>query len=191
MTYNILIVDDDENIRKAISLVLKAADRNLMQAESAEKAIELIDSIPFDLVITDLIMGRLTGIDVLRHAKNVNPDAYVIILTGYGDLSSAIDALRLHADDYILKPSEDIEMEERVTRGLDSVSMKKRLKMYEDMLAICCSCKKIRDDEGCEKGAGKWMSVEEYFYKKAHMTPTSTYCPSCAEKAKAELGAKT
>jgi len=188
MTYNILIVDDDENIRKAISLSLKNQERNILQASSAEEAIEIISKSSFDLIITDLIMGRLSGIDVLRHAKNVSPDTYVIILTGYGDLSSAIDALRLHADDYILKPCEDIEMEERVSRCLNSVAMKNKLKIYEDMLAICCRCKKIRDDDGFERGDGKWMSVEEYMYKKAHLIPTSTYCPVCAEKAKAEIG---
>jgi YesN/AraC family two-component response regulator len=119
--------------------------------------------------------------------KNLSPDTLVTILTGYGDISSAIDALRLHADDYLLKPCEDYEMSERVGKCLETVAMKKKLKIYEDMLAVCCSCKKIRDDEGLEKGSGTWMSVEEYMFKKVKMMPTSTYCPVCAEKAKTEL----
>jgi YesN/AraC family two-component response regulator len=119
--------------------------------------------------------------------KNLSPDTLVTILTGYGDISSAIDALRLHADDYLLKPCEDYEMSERVGKCLETVAMKKKLKIYEDMLAVCCSCKKIRDYEGLEKGSGAWMSVEEYMFKKVKMMPTSTYCLVCAEKAKTEL----
>ena len=187
MTYEILIVDDDINIRKAIGSSLAAPERNITLAANAEEAMSLLEKKPYDLIITDLVMGALGGIDVLKHAKNINPETFVMILTGYGDLSSAIDALRLHADDYLLKPCEDEEMAERVERCLEAASMKKRLKLYEDMLAICCRCKKIRDDAGKEKGSGSWMSVEDYMFKKANMMPTSTYCPICAEKANSEL----
>jgi len=186
----LLIVDDDDNIRKAMGLSLASKERNITLAASAEEAIELIKTKKFDLVITDLIMGRLGGIDVLRETKNISPDTMVIVLTGYGDLSSAIDALRLHADDYLLKPCEDEEMSERVEKCLKMTDMKNRLKIYENMLAVCCNCKKIRDDEGFEKGDGNWMSVEEYMFKKVKLMPTSTYCPVCAGKANAELDKK-
>ena len=187
MKYELLVVDDDANIRKAIGLSLAAPERNITLAASAEEAIEFIKKKTYDLVITDLVMGRLGGIDVLRETKNISPDTLVTILTGYGDISPAIDALRLHADDYLLKPCEDEEMAERVKKCLETVAMKKRLKIYEDMLAVCCKCKKIRDDEGKEKGNGTWMSVEEYMFKKVKLRPTSTYCPVCAEKAREEL----
>ena len=187
MKYELLVVDDDANIRKAIGLSLASPERNITLSASAEEAIEFIKKDKFDLVITDLIMGRLSGIDVLRETKNISPDTMVIVLTGYGDISSAIDALRLHADDYLLKPCEDDEMSERVGKCLETAAMKKRLKIYEDMLAVCCRCKKIRDDEGQEKGSGIWMSVEEYMFKKVRLRPTSTYCPVCAEKAREEL----
>lgn len=188
--YELLIVDDDVNIRKAIGLSLSSPDRNVTLAASAEEAIKLIKERTFDLVITDLLMGELGGIDVLRETKGVSPETMVIILTGYGDLSSAIDALRLHADDFLLKPCEDEEMNERVEKCLETVSMRNRLKIYEGMLAVCCKCKKIRDDEGQEKGNGTWMTVEEYMFKKAKLMPTSTYCPVCGEKVKAELDNK-
>jgi DNA-binding NtrC family response regulator len=191
MKMELLCVDDDANIRKAIGISLASPDRNITLAESAEEAIEFIKKKTFDLVITDLVMGRLGGIDVLRETKNVSPGTMVIILTGYADLSSAIDALRLHADDYLLKPCEDEEMSERVAKCLETAAIKKRVKVYEDMLAVCCRCKKIRDDEGQEKGGGTWMSVEEYMFKKARLRPTSTYCPVCAEEARAELDNKT
>jgi DNA-binding NtrC family response regulator len=187
MNMELLVVDDDVNIRKAISISLAAPERNITMASSAEEAITFIKKKTYDLIITDLVMGRLGGLDVLRETKNISPDTMVIILTGYGELSSAIDALRLHADDYILKPCEDEEMSVRVAKCLDIAAMKKMLKVYEDMLAVCCRCKKIRDDEGQEKGGGIWMSVEEYMFKKARLRPTSTYCPVCAEEARAEL----
>jgi len=186
----LLIVDDDANIRKAIGLSLSSDDRNITLAASAEEAISLIKNRTFDLVITDLLMGELGGIDVLRETKSASPGTMVIILTGYGDLSSAIDALRLHADDFLIKPCEEEEMLERVEKCLETASMKKRLSIYEDMLAVCCKCKKIRDDEGQEKGDGKWVSVEDYMYTKAKLMPTSTYCPVCAAKAQEELDKK-
>jgi DNA-binding NtrC family response regulator len=190
MKNELLVVDDDDNIRKAISLSLASKDRNITLAASAEEAIELIKKKKFDLVLTDLVMGSLGGIDVLRETKNISPDTTVIVLTGYGDLSSAIDALRLHADDYLLKPCEDAEMSQRVEKCLKMAAMKNQLKMYENMLAVCCNCKKIRDDDGQEKGHGNWMSVEEYMFKKVKLMPTSTYCPVCAGKVNAELDKK-
>jgi YesN/AraC family two-component response regulator len=109
------------------------------------------------------------------------------MLTGFGDMESAIDALRLHADDYLLKPCEDEELHFRVASCLEKLELKRKLKLYEDMLPICCVCKKIRDDAGKEPGTGEWMTVERFIGEKAKLTITSSYCPECAKKMEEKI----
>ncbi|WP_319522376.1 response regulator [uncultured Desulfosarcina sp.] len=186
--YRILLVDDDPFILTGIGKDLESSGYDVTPAKSGERAIELMENGHFDMVITDLVMDRVDGIDVLKTAKANNPETMVLILTGYGDMESAIDALRLDADDYLLKPCEPDEMKLRVSRYFERLELKRKLRLYETMLPVCCVCKKIRDDSGREPGTGKWMTVEQYIWEKAGISPTSTYCPECAAAAKKEIG---
>jgi DNA-binding response OmpR family regulator len=185
--YEILLVDDDPFILKTIGATLKNNKYQVTTAQTGEQALERIGQKDFDLVITDLVMGTVDGITVLKAAKQRNSETMVIILTGYGAMDSAIDALRLSADDYLLKPCEPEEITLKVGKSLDRLAMRRKIKVYEDLLAVCCICKKIRDDTGKEKGSGVWMTLEDYLYHRAGLKPTSTYCPDCAEKAKEEF----
>lgn len=185
--YRLLLVDDDPFILTGIGKDLESEEFEVNTAESGEKAVQLLEKAAFDLVITDLVMGGIDGIKVLKKAKAINPDTMVIILTGYGDMSSAIDALRLDADDYLLKPCDSAEIKFRVTKCLERLEFARKVKIYEKMLPICCVCKKIRDDGGKEPGAGEWVTIEKFVWEKAHISPTSTYCPHCAKKAMVEL----
>ncbi len=186
--HHILLVDDDPFILTGIGKDLSGEKYAVTTADSGEQAIDLMNKTHFDLVITDLVMDRIDGIQVLKAAKSRNPETMVLILTGYGDMGSAIDALRLDADDYMLKPCEPDEMRFRVSRCFERLESARKLKLYEKMLPICCVCKKIRDDSGREPGTGPWMSVEKFVWEKAGIAPTSTYCPHCAEAAKKEIG---
>jgi len=184
--YSILLVDDDPIITKGTGSDLEEKGYEVTTADSGEKAIELLNKSSFDLIITDLVMEPTDGIGVLKKTKEINPETMVIILTGFGDMSSAIDALRLDADDYILKPCEPDEMYFRVSRCLEKLELKRKIKVYEDILPVCCVCKKIRDEEGKEPGTGEWITVESYMWRKAGMSATSTYCPECFQKVKEE-----
>jgi hypothetical protein len=126
-------------------------------------------------------MDPIDGLAVLRKAKEQNPDAVVMIVTGHAALESAIDALRLHADDYILKPCEPDELLFRVTRGLDRVQQRRRLRVYEDLLPVCCVCGAIRDDAGRAPGSGPWVPLERFIEQRSGCGVTSAYCPTCAE----------
>jgi len=181
----ILIVDDDRLILKTLSNYLEKRDYLVTQADSGEKALKILKSNYFDLLICDIVMGKVDGLSVLKKAKKTTPLMGVIILTGYGDLASAIDALRLRADDYLLKPCEGEEINFRVTKCLEKIELDRKIKIYESMLPICCVCKKIRDDEGHQPGAGNWLRLEEYLKKKGIML-THTYCPDCMAKAERE-----
>lgn len=185
--YNILLVDDDSFILTGIAKDLESEGYLIATAQNGKEAIELLKKKNFDLVITDLVMESIDGIQVLKFTKTHSPETMVIILTGYGDLSSAIEAIRSDADDYMLKPCEPEEMYFRVSRCIEKIELKRKVKTYENILPVCCVCKSIRDDDGHRPGEGRWMSVEKFIYSKAKLDITSTYCPVCAQKAMDEI----
>ena len=185
--HEILLVDDDPYILTGIGQSLETEGYQVTTAESGELALELLKENRFDLVITDLVMDQIDGIQVLKQAKRLNPDSMVIILTGYGDMTSAIDALRLSADDYMLKPCQPDEMSFRVAACLEKLELSRKITLYEQILPVCCVCRKIRDDEGRQPGTGQWMDVDRYLWKKAGLSVSSTYCPDCASEARSEI----
>ncbi len=185
--YEILLVDDDPLILKTLGVALKGGGYRVTTAISGETAVELLESRHFDILLTDLVMDAIDGIGVLKKGKTVNPEMMAIILTGFGDIHSAIDALRMNADDYLLKPCDFDEILFRVSTCVEKLELKRRLKAYEGILPICCVCKKIRDDSGREHGTGEWMSTEKFIWKKAKLSVSSTYCPECFEEFQREI----
>lgn len=185
--YEILFVDDDALILDTLGPAIESAGYRVSTASSGTEAILKLTQRHFDLVLTDLVMDSIDGIGVVKKAKAINPDTMAIILTGFGDLTSAIDALRLGADDFLLKPCENEEILFRISACLEKLEFKRKIKAYEDMLPVCCVCKKIRDDSGREPGTGEFLSVEEYIVTKVGINVTSTYCPECGKKALDEL----
>ena len=185
--HSILLVDDDSLITKGTGNDLEEKGYGVTTADGGEKAIELLENATFDLVITDLNMDPIDGIGVLKRAKEINPETSVMILTGFGGMASAIEALRSDADDYILKPCEPEEMYFRASKCLEKLELKRKLKLYEDILPVCCVCKKIRDDSGMAPGKGNWIQMENYMKDKGGVGITSTFCPECAKKEKEEI----
>ncbi len=180
--YKILLVDDDSFILQSIASALEQEGYHVATAANGKEAIELLEENNFDLVLTDLVMDPIDGLGVLKKAKEENPDTIVIILTGFGDLISAIEALRLDADDYLLKPCEPEELSFRISSCLEKLELKGKIKVYESILPVCCICKSIRDDGGKEVGTGEWMPVEEYILTKARIAISPTFCPECVKK---------
>ena len=184
--HTILLVDDDPIIIIGTGRDLERNGYEVTTANDGEEAVELLNKSSFDLVLTDLVMGQIDGIGVLKKAKEINPETMVMIFTGFGDITSAIDVLRLHADDYMLKPCEPEEMYFRISRCLDNLELKRKIKAYEDILPICMTCKKIRDDTDKEQGAGDWMEVKSYVSQNVGTSPSSCYCPECLENFQEE-----
>jgi DNA-binding NtrC family response regulator len=102
--YSILLVDDNPHILELNREVLSDQGYQLTKATSGESAIKALEKQHFDMVITDINMGSVSGLTVLERAKELHPEAKVIVTTGNPDVQYAIEALRFHADDYILKP---------------------------------------------------------------------------------------
>lgn len=115
----ILVVDDDIAVRLAISRALQRVGYQVSDAESGEQALELMEDQTFDVVLTDIRMSGLTGVDLLAKIKEKSPDAIVILMTAFASLGSAVDSLRLGAHDYLLKPLSNQDIRQSVARGLE------------------------------------------------------------------------
>ena len=100
----ILVVDDEENIRTALSININRWGYNVVTAESGEEALNLIKNNPFDIVLTDLRLKGLNGIDLLKEIRESFPDTGTLIFTAYGEVDSYIEAMNLGAIDFFNKP---------------------------------------------------------------------------------------
>jgi DNA-binding NtrC family response regulator len=110
MPESILIVDDEEIIRESLSFILTKEGYKVQEAPNGRAALDLIKQGNFDLVLTDLEMPEMKGIELLEHVARFSPETLVVIITAYGSIDSAIAALRKGAVDYILKPVEFDEL---------------------------------------------------------------------------------
>ena len=115
----ILIVDDQRNMRTTTALVLRQQGYEVTEAESGDAALSRLLSEPVDVVLTDLKMAPLDGLDVLRGALEIAPATQVIVMTGYGTVESAVEAMQLGACDYLSKPFKESELRVRVQRALE------------------------------------------------------------------------
>ncbi|MCH7471995.1 response regulator [bacterium] len=105
MSKNILIVDDEQIIRNVLKRKLEqATNYNVLTAEDGVPALELFKQHTIDLVISDLLMSKMNGIELLRNIKQLDSKVPVIIITGFGTLDDAIEAIKLGAEDFIKKP---------------------------------------------------------------------------------------
>lgn len=120
MAESILIVDDEEIIRESLSFILAKEGYKVREAENGKIALDLVKAESFDLILTDLEMPEMKGIDLLEHVSRIRPETLVVIVTAYGSIDTAISALRNGAVDYILKPVEFDELLVKVKRLLES-----------------------------------------------------------------------
>lgn len=124
--YKILLVDDDLNVLTVIASALEENGYQVTTASSGEDALDTLTIKEFDLVITDLNMYEIDGLAVLKSAKEANPGGGVMILTGNRNPEAAIEALRLDADDYLLKPCDLSELMERVANCIVTSELEQR-----------------------------------------------------------------
>jgi ATP-dependent Lon protease len=100
----VLVVDDEEIARKNLEHILKKENYTVITAASGAEAIEMMEASDFDVVLTDIRMEKVDGIQVLEKAKSRYPDSKVIMITGYASVDSAIETLKKGAFHYIAKP---------------------------------------------------------------------------------------
>jgi diguanylate cyclase (GGDEF)-like protein len=120
----ILVVDDEESIRAVLTEVLIDDGFRVTQAANGLEALEVLQDVPHSLVISDIKMPGMTGIELLKKIKQTIPATEVIIITSYASLDTAIEALRYGAYDYLFKPFEDIKLiSAAAIRAIDKVRL--------------------------------------------------------------------
>jgi signal transduction histidine kinase len=134
MTEKILLVDDEEGIRKVLSIYLMDGGYAVSTAESGEEALEIFKEFQPSIVLTDIKMPGMDGIELLQKIKAENPDTEVIMITGHGDIDLTIKSLQYDAADFITKPINDEALEVALKRARERISMKMKLKEYTEDL---------------------------------------------------------
>jgi len=125
---NILLIDDEEGIRKVLSISLRADGYGVTTAENGQQGLKLFEKGSFPIVITDIVMPGLNGFEVLKLIKELNPDTEVIVFTGQGDMEAAIKSLQLGASDFITKPVGDQVLAVALKRAEERLATKRLLK---------------------------------------------------------------
>lgn len=126
----ILVVDDQRYFRELIEGLLHEEGYEVQTAGSGEEALHVMESHFFDVVITDLVMPVMSGTDLVQRIKERDPDQDVIVITGVVDVKSAVDAMKIGADDYLLKPFE----REAIAASIESIMGRRRLSNERDRL---------------------------------------------------------
>jgi two-component system, NtrC family, response regulator len=116
--HRILVVDDKANMRQMLETTFTDRGYAVETAANGKEAIDRLSAMPIDVVVTDLNMPEASGIDVLRATKAVSTDIGVIIVTAFGTIDTAVDAMRLGAHDFVTKPFRLADMERKVARFL-------------------------------------------------------------------------
>lgn len=119
----ILIVDDEAIIRNFLAETLRRKNLDVVTADSGKKALAILKETTFDMVITDMKMPDYTGIDVLRKVKELSPSTMVVVITGFGSIENAVEAMRNGAFNYLIKPFSPDTIEALIDKASEHISL--------------------------------------------------------------------
>ena len=131
MSVNILIVDDEEEIRGMLERHFTILDYDVVTAGNGKEAIDILSAKRIDIVITDLLMPEMNGIELLEFIHEDSPMIHTIAITGYVTLENALSCMRLGADTIIFKPLEDLEELEKAVRTVEDKMKVWQMKLRE------------------------------------------------------------
>ena len=126
----ILVVDDEPSMRELLDIVLRREGHEVFKASNGRQAVEILEREPIDLLISDIKMPDMSGVDVLKAAKLLDADIVGIMVTAYASIESAVEAMHLGAYDYVSKPFNVEELKLRIRKGLE----RKQLAQENDLL---------------------------------------------------------
>jgi DNA-binding response OmpR family regulator len=145
MKAKILVVDDEPTVRESLEEILRLEGYSVVSVENGDLAVNALQSEGFDLILLDLKMPGLDGIDVMRLATKISPDTKIILLTGHGSIESAVEALRHSAHDYLIKPIPTHELLSSVGRAIAQRTELQKKRMLLEQLDI--SLQRLKDAE--------------------------------------------
>lgn len=131
---SILLVDDEEDIRDVLGIYLKDLGYDVSTAENGEEALAIFAQHKQMIVLSDIKMPGMDGIELLKRIKEMNPDTEVIMITGHGDMELAIKSLKFEAIDFITKPINDDVLDIALKRAQERISMRRQIRTYTENL---------------------------------------------------------
>jgi signal transduction histidine kinase/FixJ family two-component response regulator len=131
---SLLLVDDEAGIRNLLSISLADIGFDVMTAAGGDQALELFRTHQPAIVLTDIKMPGMDGIELLKRIKQEEPETEVIMITGHGDMDLAIKSMKMDATDFVTKPINDDALEIALKRATDRISMRRKIKAYTDRL---------------------------------------------------------
>ena len=130
----LLLIDDEEDVRYSFQRIFDSPDVEFATASSGEEGLKVIPKFKPDLVLMDVRMGGMNGLETLRRIRTTNPKLLVILMTAYGTTQTAIEAMKLGAYDYLLKPFDAVKIKELVGNALKAARDMKQVVSYEPLL---------------------------------------------------------
>lgn len=150
MKSRVLIVDDEPTARISLAEILQLEGYHVAVAEDGGEALRMLEREPFDVVVLDIKMPGVDGVEVLKRAPKIAPESRIILLTAHGSLESAIEAVRQGAHDYLLKPASPGDILASISRALSGFSdSERRRKLIEQLEG---SLQQLKEIEGLEPG---------------------------------------
>lgn len=166
MKSRILVVDDEESIREFLEIMLKKEGYEITLAEDGQKAIDLLAKKSFDMIISDLQMPNVTGIELLKHVKDSYPDIVFMMITAFGTTETAVDAMKMGAYDYLTKPFKIDEVRMNIANALRSKNLEVENKVLK---------KELNKEYSFQNVVGNSEAMHHIFdmVKRVSMTPTN------------------
>jgi signal transduction histidine kinase/FixJ family two-component response regulator len=130
----LLLIDDEPGIRRLLSISLADLGYNVLTAADGKQALELFHAHAPSIVLTDIKMPGMDGIELLGTIKQEKPDTEVIMITGHGDIELAIKSMKMDATDFVTKPINDDTLKIALKRAMDRITMRRQIKAYTDEL---------------------------------------------------------
>jgi two-component system NtrC family response regulator len=131
----ILIVDDEKNYLVVLEALLSPEGYEIMTSDKAQEALRLIQESDIDLLLTDMKMPGMTGMELLEEAKKIKPEVPVIMMTAYGTIEMAVEAMKKHAYDYITKPFQNEELKLTIRKALENYRLVKENRRLSEALS--------------------------------------------------------
>ncbi len=163
MAARILVVDDEANIRSALAKILEKAGLAVTTADSGDAALGLVHDTAFDLVVTDLKMVGASGMEVLQAVKRLHPDSEIILLTAYGTIESAVDAMKTGAYDYVTKPVDPERLTHLVAKALEHKALRQEVRQLREQVAVKAAFEHI---------VGRSVPMRSVYEKVRQVAPT-------------------